>query len=135
MDNKIIEQRLLELEARVSKLEEGGLSPCAGSATTTQKKISAKEFLMKNELKSEAQKTLALGYYLEYVEGVSSFNIDDLVSVLQAAKEKRPKNINDMVNKNIGRGLLMEAAEKKDSKKAWVLTSTGEKYVEKELIK
>ena len=135
MDNKIIEQRLLELEARVSKLEEGGLSPRAGSATTTQKKISAKEFLMKNELKSEAQKTLALGYYLEHVEGVSSFNIDDLVSVLQAAKEKRPKNINDMVNKNIGRGLFMEAAEKKDSKKAWVLTFTGEKYVEKELIK
>ena len=90
---------------------------------------------MKNELKSEAQKTLALGYYLEHVEGVSSFNIDDLVSVLQAAKEKRPKNINDMVNKNIGRGLFMEAAEKKDSKKAWVLTFTGEKYVEKELIK
>lgn len=135
MDNKTIEQRLLELETRVAKIEEGGSLPRTESEMMMKKKISAKEFLMERELKSEVQKTLALGFYLEHVEGLPSFNIDDLVSVFQAAKETRPKNINDVVNKNIGRGLLMEAAEKKDSKKAWILTSTGEKYVEKELIK
>jgi hypothetical protein len=41
--------------------------------------------------------------------------------------------MNDAVNKNIARGFLMEAAGKKDAKKAWCLTSTGEKYLEDDL--
>jgi hypothetical protein len=43
--------------------------------------------------------------------------------------------MNDAVNKNIGRGFFMEAAEKKDSKKAWQLTATGERFVETEMRK
>ncbi len=134
MTTKTMEQRLSELEARIAKLEAGS-SPSRGRSMTAQKKMSAKEFLMTKEFKTETQKTLVLGYYLEHVERIQSFNIDDLVSAFQAAKERRPKNMNDAVNKNIIRGFLMEAAEKKDSKKAWVLTSTGEKYVEGELKK
>lgn len=133
MTTKTIEQRLLELEARMAKLEAGNQVSPSGRDISRQKKVSAKEFLMTKELKTDMQKTLVLGYYLEHVEGMASFNVEDLMSVFQAAKEKRPKNMNDVVNKNVARGLLMEAPEKKDSKKAWVLTSTGEKHVEEEL--
>ena len=79
---------------------------------------------------------LVFGYYLEHVEGLGSFNVADLVSIFRSAKEPLPKNINDVINKNINPGkFIMDAAEKKDEKKAWVLTSTGEKYVEEELKK
>lgn len=129
---RTIEQRIEELEKRVASLEQAS-SLRTPSAAVKMKKISAKEFLMTKELKTDTQKTLALGYYLEHIEGIPSFNIDDLVAGFQAAKERRPQNMNDVVNKNIARGFLMDVAEKKDNKKAWVLTSTGEKYVEKEL--
>ena len=131
-----IEQRLSELEERVTKLEAVVSSPYTERRNpTSQKKISAKEFLMTKELRSELQKTLALAYYLEHIKNMSSFNINDLTAAFQAAKEKRPQNVSDTVGKNVARGMLMEAAEKKDSKKAWVLTATGEKHVEEELNK
>jgi hypothetical protein len=136
MSISTVEQRLSDLEARISKLEKGALSAHLAHKTgATQKKISAKEYLMTKQLNTETKKTLVLGYYLEHVEGMPSFNVDDLVAVFQAAKEKRPKNMNDAVNKNVARGLLMEAVEKKEAKKAWVLTSTGEKHVQDELNK
>jgi hypothetical protein len=130
MRDKSIEEKIIEIHERLSQLEKLFLSPENKSATVGRKKISTKEFLMTKNLKSELQKTLVLGYYLEHIEGFSSFNIDDLVIAFQYAKEKKPVNINDVAGKNVARGFFMEAPEKKDSKKAWVLTSTGEKYVE-----
>jgi len=131
--NKTIKQRVEELEKRVAVLEALPPSHTSASPALKVKRSSAKEFLMTKELKTDTQKTLALAYYLEYIEGMGSFNAVDLEAVFRAAKEKLPKNINDVVNKNIARGLLMEAEERKDTKKAWVLTATGEKYVEEKL--
>lgn len=133
--NKTIDQRLENIEKRVAAIEEASLKYVATAATVVSKvkKQSSKEFLMTKNAKAETQKVLALGYYLEYVQGMGSFNTSDLVDVFHSAKEKLPKNINDAVNKNIVRGFLMDAADKKDTKKAWVITSTGEKYVEDEL--
>jgi hypothetical protein len=64
---------------------------------------------------------------------VTPFNVADLEATFRAAREKLPKNINDAANKNVARGFLMEAREKKDSKKAWQLTATGERSVEQEM--
>lgn len=136
MTTKTIEQRLSELEGRAVKLEEATCLPLRTThAGSLQKKVSAKEFLITKKFKSEAQRTLVLGYYLEHMEDMPSFNISDLAAIFQSAREKRPANMNDAVNRNVARGLLMEATGKKDSKKVWILTSTGEKYVEEELNK
>lgn len=88
---------------------------------------------MTKEIRTDTQKVLALGYFLEYIEGMESFNVSDLEAVFRAAKEKSPANMNDAVNKNTKRGFLMEAAEKKNGTKAWCLTSTGERHLENEL--
>lgn len=124
--------RVSELEKRVSQLEKRFASAPAPRATSG-KKMSAKEFLITKSVKSETQRVLALGYFLERVEGMTSFNVPDLEATFRSAKEKLPKNMNDAVNKNITRGFLMEAEAKKDAKKAWYLTSTGERYVENEM--
>jgi len=127
-----MDQRLRDLETRVKVLEkrfedEGVQSPARG------KRQSAKEFLLTKKFKTETQKVLTLAYYLERVEGLASFNVPDLERVFRAAREKLPANMNDAVNKNIARGFMMEAKEKKDSKKAWYLTSTGERFVESDM--
>lgn len=132
--NKTIEQRLEELEKRVTEIEKLP-SPYAGDhSLQKRKKLSPQEFLATKNVETEIKKVLVFGYYLEHIEGMESFNASDLETIFQSAKVRPPKNINDGVNKNINPGgFIMDAKEKKDGKKAWVLTSTGEKYVVEEL--
>ena len=99
----------------------------------TKKQISIKEFILTKGPKNDVEKTLVIGYYLENFRGLSSFNAKDLEDGFREAKEKVPENINYKVIKNIKKGFMMEAKEKKDKLKAWTLTSTGERFVENEL--
>jgi hypothetical protein len=132
MSNEDLVRRLEGLERRVEKLEAHFGSENVVSVPK-ERKLSAKEFLLTKNLKVETQKVLALAYFLEREEGLASFNVQELEVAFRAAREKLPKNMNDAVNKNIARGFLMETKEKKDSKKAWQLTSTGERFVENEM--
>jgi len=127
-DNEIIEirKKLEELEIRVSKLE----SPAQTKPETVKKGVSIKEFILSKKSKDDVQKTLVIGYYLEKYEGFSSFNAKDLEDRFRAAKETVPDNINYKAIKNIEKGYMMEAKEKKDKLKAWSLTNSGEKFVE-----
>ena len=125
----VLEGRLADLERRLGV---GDLAPVTARQT---KKLSAKEFLMTKNVGSELQRVAALAFYLERQEGISTFNVADLEGAFRSAREKLPKNMNDAVNKNIARGFFMEAAEKKDSRKAWQLTATGERFVETEMNK
>lgn len=120
-----LEKRIKAIELRINSTKAGELS-----AQNDIKKVSAKEFLLSKNLSSAVEKTLALAYYLEKFEQMKSFNINDISNIFQMAKEKLPINLNDVINKNIKKGHLMEVQEKKDSKKAWVLTSTGERFIE-----
>jgi hypothetical protein len=132
MNTEDLSARVAKLEERVDRLERAS---ALGTPSTTKqaKKMSAKEFLLTKAVTSELQKVVALAHYLEHQEGLASFNIVDLEAIFRSAREKIPKNMSDAVNKNIARGFLMEAAEKKDSKKAWNLTATGERFVENEM--
>lgn len=124
-----LEERLARLEGRF-----GGSAASTGQ-TSPPKKLSAKEFLMTKNVGSELQRVAALAFFLEREEGITSFNVADLEGAFRSAREKLPKNMNDAVNKNIARGFFMEAAQKKDSKKAWQMTATGERFVETEMSK
>jgi hypothetical protein len=122
-----IESDFIKLADEVAKMV---FSQPIAALPKSQKQLSVKEFLLSKKAKSETQKTLLLGYFLENYLSFSSFNTSDLENVFRQAKEPLPKNINDTVNKNIAKGFLMEAAELKDNKKAWTLTNTGEMAVE-----
>lgn len=131
-DSKDTAERLNDLESRLERIEQLLTGPAA-VRTDKQKPMSAKEFLQTKKITSDTQKAVTLGYFLEHLGGMESFNVADLEGAFRSAKEKVPQNMNDAVNKNIARGFIDEASEKKGSKKAWYLTSTGERYVEKDL--
>ncbi len=114
------EQRIKELEKIFS----------GGEKQRTKKAMSIKEFMLAKKPENDVQKTLVIGYYLEKYGNFGSFNAKDLEDGFRAAKERVPKNINDKVNMNIKNGHMMESEEVKDNRKAWVLTSSGEKFVE-----
>ena len=131
--NEIQEMKelLKDHEIRINALEQNFQS----DEKPVRKKISIREFLLTKNLRSDVQRTLAIGYYLEQYENMSSFNVNDLETGFRKAKESLPTNINDKVNKNIQKGYITEAEEKKDNHTAWYLTNTGEKSVESELGK
>lgn len=129
MENKEIEKikkTLEEHEARIAKLE----NLLVSKPPTIEKKLSIKEFILSKNPKNDIQKTLAIAYYLEKNEGLSSFNAKDLEKGFHDAKESAPENINYKVIMNIQKGYMMESKEKKDNLKAWNLTNSGEKFVE-----
>lgn len=121
-------KKLAEFEGRISALEGR-----TDKRTAEDKKLSVKEFLLTKKPADNVQRTLAIGYYLEHFESMDRFNVRDLADGFRAAKEPLPTNINDKVNLNIRKGHMMEAKEKKDKSKAWVLTNSGEKLVEEGL--
>jgi hypothetical protein len=129
-DEKIDEimKKLAELESRLSTLEGR-----TDKRTAEDKKLSVKEFLLTKKPTDNVQRTLAIGYYLEHFESMDRFNVRDLTDGFRSAKEPPPININDKVNMNIRKGYMMETKEKKDKSKAWVLTNSGEEFVEKGL--
>lgn len=119
-------------EKRIRELEK---NPVGDEKQTTKKPISIKEFILTKKPESLVQKTLLIGYYLEKNESFHSFNAKDLEDCFRRAKEMVPKNINDNINKNVKNGHMMEAKEKKDNKKAWVLTASGERFVDNDFRK
>lgn len=132
MDIIELSKKILELEKRIESIEAtSSLSKTDNESIQPKiKKVSAKEFLLSKNLSSTVEKALALAYYLERFEQMSSFNINDIANIFQMAKETLPVNPNDVINKNIKKGHLMEVQEKKDAKKAWSLTGSGERFVE-----
>lgn len=128
MSNNSIDRKIEELETRVTRLEQIIRQPVSMDKQKV-KQISAKEFLLQLSKLSGVQKTLALAYYLEIVLGQTPFTAAELERAFRDAREKAPSNINDMINKNISKGHLMEAKEGKSKVKAWLLTATGENLI------
>ena len=138
MENINLEERILLLEKRLEEIE----NKLSGEATKQiidqslfTKKLSIKEFIMTKKLNNDVKYTLAISYFIEHIENIKPFNADDLKKAFRLAKVQLPLNINDKINMNIRAGHIMEAEEKKDSKKTWELTATGENFVENKLNK
>lgn len=134
--NKKIKTLLEDHEKRISKLEAlGEPSIEEQKRPIEKKKLSVKEFLKEKKPKGYTQIALAIGFYLEKFERLSSFNTKDLENGFIVAKEKPPKNFNDTANMSVKNGHMMECKSEKDGRKAWVLTRLGEDYVESDFKK
>ncbi len=127
-------KRISQLEERVNKLENVSQADRAEQPSADkQKTLSIKEFMLTKNVDNDVKKTLLIAYYIEEVTKSPSFNVEDLEKTYRLAKDPSPTNLNDKINKNIAKGFLMEATEKKDKKKAWELTTLGKKFVEEGL--
>lgn len=71
---------------------------------------------------------LGFSYWLSKKKGFTSYNAKDIEDCYVEARISKPANINDAMNANQGKGYLM-TTEKKDRRKAWIITQSGEKLV------
>lgn len=131
-DKTFVEEKfkeLFELKIGSAQKEEAVSSPIQ-SQTEVGRKISLAEFLKTKNLKSHGDKILVLGYYLEKVMNESSFNMSDIEKCYVQARLPKTTNFRPYISQLIHDGYIMDAEEKKENKKAWILTDTGLKYVE-----
>lgn len=123
-----LRRKLDDHEKRIAKLESSHITGTA----KTEKKTSLREFIISNKPGNDVEKTLAIGYYLEKCENEPFFNASDIRLGFKNAKEKIPSNVPDKIFKNVKKGHMMKYGEKKDNKETYVLTNTGEAYLENE---
>ena len=48
-----------------------------------------------------------------------------MLELIRKAKQKKPANVNDLINKNISKGYFEEDKVGEDKKKRWYVTSSG----------
>jgi hypothetical protein len=125
--NEELLKRLEDLERRVAVLEKPASTPLPPQ---NAKPLSLREFMLSKSPQTEVDVAIVIAYYFEKHSGISSFTSEDLKNGFAQAKEPSPVNPSEVLAKNARKGFIMEASEKKKGLKAWVLTNTGERYVE-----
>ena len=101
------------------------------SAKISGKTTSVREFMHQMESRKHTDLVLAFGYFLEKFSGQPAFTPADLNNLYYEAKLET-SNTSQMIIQNIKRGYLMEAKKTEDGggKKKYVVTNSGEKYIE-----
>jgi hypothetical protein len=102
-------------------------------AQTLAKGMSVAQFFKKVSLKTDLDRVLAAGYFLEKFKNQDSFSSSEVKDTIRGARTPPPRNTSDSINKNIKKGYIMPSGDK-DGKMAFVLTSDGEEMIA-ELLK
>jgi hypothetical protein len=107
--------------------------PSAVRASSTVKSQSMAQFFKKFGPKSDVDRVLFAGYYLESYQNTEKFTAAEIREAIRGAKHPPPKNTSDAIAQNIRKGLMMAAGDK-EGKIAYVLTSDGEEKINESII-
>lgn len=132
---KFVEEKVAEfVTAQGSRRETTGAVPSLepepvghGNKTSTLAQL-----LKKVSVRSDVDRVLVAGYFLETVQGLQSFTASEIRDAIRGAKVSPPNNPSDVLAKNIKKGLVMQAGDK-DGKLAYVLTTDGIEFVAEQL--
>jgi len=114
---------------KVSKKSEKIVESAEVTATKHTKTLSVSEFIRQLGFKKHTDIVLAFGYFLEKHSGISDFTPADINTCYYDSKMEA-SNTSQMIIRNINHGRMMEAKKEKDQKKkSYVLTRTGEDFI------
>ena len=97
-------------------------------AQTLPKGMSVAQFFKKASPRTDLDRVLAAGYFLEKFKNQDSFTASEVKDAIRGAKISPPVNPSDSISKNIKKGYIMPSGDK-EGKMAFVLTSDGEDTV------
>lgn len=106
----------------------GVVSSTIETSQTLSKGISVAQFFKKISPKTDLDRVLAAGYYLEKFKNQDNFTASEISGAVRGAKIPPPRNTNDSINKNIKKGYMMPSGDK-EGKMAFILTSDGEEMI------
>lgn len=90
------------------------------------------EFLAGRNITTHVDRIVAILYY-QYHKGIELTTVAELEGAYSNARVRPPRNFSDLLANCIRRGYVVESKDKKDGKKAWQITPTGQKFVEEEI--
>lgn len=121
--------RIKNIEQRLAVLE-SATRPSTAIRSGKEKTISPKEFLLARQPDTDVATTFFLGCFAEYETAMESFSADDIKQLYRTSRVQVPTNVNATIDKNVAKGLFIEA-EKKNGKKAWSISLSGEELYKK----
>ena len=98
-----------------------------------KKRLSTSQIFRKISPRTDVNRTLVAGYYLEKFEDHESFTAAEIRETIRKARINPPNNTNECINANIRKGLIMSAGDK-EGINAFVLTSDGEDIINELLV-
>ncbi|MGD9889927.1 MAG: hypothetical protein AB7R89_04880 [Dehalococcoidia bacterium] len=90
------------------------------------------EFLAAKKVTTHPDRVVAIAYFTYHTQNGAGVTTQDLTDAYSRARVKKPQNFPDVIAACVRRGRLVEG-DRKDGMKAWVITRTGESYVEQTL--
>ena len=126
-----VEKKITEF---LEKQKLAPVSPSVGvtrgveAAQTISRGMSVAQFFKKISPKTDLDRVLAAGYFLEKFKSQDNFTASEISDTVRGAKIPPPRNTNDSINKNIKKGYMMPSGDK-EGKMAFVLTSDGEETI------
>jgi hypothetical protein len=90
------------------------------------------EFLAAKKVATHPDRVVAIAYFTSHTQSGAGVTTQDLTDAYSRARVKKPQNFPDVIAACVRRGRLVEG-DRKDGMKAWVITRTGESYVEQNL--
>ena len=106
----------------------GTIPPPIEGVQTLAKGMSVAQFFKKVSPRTDLDRALAAGYFLEKFKSQDSFTASEVKDTIRGAKISPPPNPSDSINKNIKKGYIMPSGDK-EGKMAFVLTSDGEETI------
>ena len=90
------------------------------------------EFLATKKATTHPDRVVAIAYYTYHTHNGAGVTTQELTDAYSRARVKKPQNFPDVIAACVRRGRLVEG-ERKDGAKSWVITRTGEAFVEQSL--
>jgi hypothetical protein len=94
------------------------------------KGLSLPEFINRLSPKTDSDKALCCGYYIQKVRGTESFTTKSLRSTYIEAKLRKSPNMSEAVGKNVRKGFMSPTGQKKEGLSSYYVTRDGEAFVE-----
>jgi hypothetical protein len=113
-------------------LRVGQSTPAAPSSSPLPAGIDLTEFLAAKKATTHPDRVVAIAYFVYRTQNGAGVTTQDLTDAYSRARVKKPQNFPDVIAACVRRGRLVEG-ERKDGMKSWVITRTGEAYVEQTL--
>jgi hypothetical protein len=90
------------------------------------------EFLAGKKVTTHPDRVVAIAYHTFHTTGGAGVTTADLGDAYSRARVRKPQNFPDVIATCVRKGRLVEG-ERRDAMKTWVITRTGEEFVEKQI--
>lgn len=125
---KKCEDGIMELKKKLNIILQKSEKTVPRDLAPSEKEESPREFYIRYNPKTSTEKTLVVISFLEK-KGIENITIKEIAEGFREMREPTPPNVSDKIQLLDKRGFLMKV-DKMDKRHCWLLSNSGEKFLE-----